>query len=120
VSCSMCPSCGYNLRAEVPIKAGRFGYNPSVGFMIDGERPRATPQVHSLLGVVLRAQGRIVHHDAVLNVLDSDAEDGRNLVSQNVHRARAVFQSMEIPFPIETIWGRGLRWVGPAHEEVPA
>ena len=110
----MCPCCGYNLRAERRLVAGRFTYRPGEGFHVDGQRLEAPPQVHELLGSIMLASGRTVSREVLRDRLGSEAERPNGVTSVLLHRARRLFSELDVPCPIETVWTQGLRWRGPA------
>jgi DNA-binding response OmpR family regulator len=106
-----CPCCGHNLRPETPIVDGRFAYRPNDGFYVDGKRLPVAMQAHLLLGSIMQARGAIVHRDTLLFRVTETETDG-NVVAVLACRARRACVDMGAPWPIATVRGRGLRWVG--------
>lgn len=110
MSARYCPSCGHDFASFDGIIDGRFSYSPASGFCIDGERLDAPAQVHKAMGAVMSAHGLCVGLEPVAEQMGYHGDDPSNIVKVRMTHARRAVTSRGVAFPIETLWGRGLRW----------
>jgi DNA-binding response OmpR family regulator len=110
--CSMCPSCGYNLRAEAPFKAGDFAFDPRGDATWKGRTLGFTTQEHLFMGALVMANGRIVPKGAMANRISEDAQD--KIVDVIICKVRAKLVAAGAPVSlVETVWGKGTRFNNP-------
>jgi DNA-binding response OmpR family regulator len=81
-----------------------------VGFHVDGRRLRATPQVHELLGAVMRASGGLLKANILAERLGYEGDETTNLVAVLLTKARHAIAATGARFPIETVPRCGYRW----------
>ncbi len=102
----MCPHCGYDFEASKPIQRGDWLLFPD-RTMLEGKPLRLTFQQSVALYTVANAGDEIVTRGALLNCISDTGN--MNLVSVLVSRLK---DRLGWRYPLETVHGRGLRWVG--------
>lgn len=105
-SCTLCPHCGHDLTRDEPISRGDIVFDPRGEVQWRGAAVHLTVGQRIVLHSLLKANGRTVPRDALLERLDSQSEDGRNLLSVHLARLRSALPGV----PIENVRGIGLRW----------
>ena len=106
-----CPSCGYNFERDPIIESGLWRLDPIQGIAYyNGVRMKLTEQQFGILYAVAAAKGVIVERGTLLNRVGSDAET--NVIATQMSRIGDACRERWIKMPIETVWGKGLRWIG--------
>ena len=103
-----CPSCGYDLAKDEVIERGALRLDPRGEITWHGAPVMLTPAEHLLLSTLVKAQGRPVRRDVLLERTGADCAS--NVADVQLHRIRGKFAGTGHPAPIETVRGHGWRW----------
>jgi len=106
----ICPHCGSNLVLETPMKAGEFSFINGI-FSFRDEPVKLKPQAHQIIRILMQAGGHILSNDAILIRLKSDAFSSQ--VSVQKSYIKKALAKIGAPDPIEAVYRKGLRWIGP-------
>lgn len=106
-----CPNCGFDLSKLVPVSSGRFHYDMATGFAIDGRVVPWRQQCHEIAGALLLNRRCIVSYDALMQRLGGEWSNPKKHISVLLVEIRRTFRILDIPCPIESFYGRGLRWI---------
>lgn len=105
-----CPSCGYNLERDPVVESGLWRLDPIAGEAYHHNRKvRLSAQQFGILYACSAARGGLITRDMLMSRLGSDAET--NTLSVQLSRIRNACREVGAAMPIETVWGKGLRWV---------
>lgn len=107
---TFCTRCGHNFEADAPVERDGWSIDPGAGRAsyhgaIICERTTHTALLHTLAA----AAPVIVTGEALLNRV-SGSENSNVLASMLSQMKRAWPET--VPWPVESVHGRGYRWVG--------
>ena len=102
-----CPHCGYNLARDEVIERDGFCIDPRGTVAFNDRQLRLTAGAFAMLLCIVRANGRPVRDDTILNYADSEGTE--NTVHVQMCRTRKAFAAQGVPFPIQRMSG-GYRW----------
>ena len=106
----ICPHCGFDLVRLEPITDGIFGYDPQVGFLIAGEKVNFDRQCHEIMGSVMAARGYVLSLPVIADRLGYEGDRASELIRAKMTKCRATIAAAGIRFPIQTVWGVGVKW----------
>ncbi len=97
------------------LRLGPVTYNAQSGDLLrDGVKVRIRPKTAAFLSFLLKQPGKIVSKDELFDEIWNDRIVGDNTLMQCVRELRhALDDSASEPRYIETVHGRGYRWIGP-------
>ena len=105
-----CPSCGYNFERDPIIESGLWRLDPgSREAFHNGDPFPVSGSVFEMLYATAAAKGQVVSRDALLGRMGSDAEG--NVLDVWKARLKEACSARMIALPVETVRGRGFRWV---------
>ncbi len=114
----ICPHCGFDLVKDEVLERDHFTYDPRGIISYCGIILKVRPAHRIIVGSLMKADGRIVSKDALLERIGSDAEDA-TLINVHVSLLRRDLRKQGIPCPIKTVWGAGFCWDG-SHDYQPS
>lgn len=106
---SMCPSCGYNLSKDFIIVSGDLTWCPDGSIYYKGERLHLSISLHTMLGAIMRGGGSVITKEMIINRVGTNAES--KIVDVWVHNLRKFLKPIDMDQCIDTVWGRGYRWI---------
>lgn len=120
----ICPHCGFDLVKDEVLERDHFTYDPRGVVSYCGIILRLRPAHREIVGSLMKAAGRIVSKDTLLERLGSEGDDP-TLMNVQVSLLRRDLRKLGIPCPIKTVWGAGFCWDGsqdyqPAHRRAAA
>jgi DNA-binding winged helix-turn-helix (wHTH) protein len=109
---AFCPHCGCDIEPDAPVRLGESSYDPAtMEFSYRGTVIPLPRACRTIIATLLKARGHTVRHDALLNRLGSDAEDGDNLLRNRIAFARRTLRPFGADECIGTVPCEGYRWV---------
>lgn len=105
-----CPYCRTSLSRNSTAVDGRFEHRGKAGFHVDGERVKALPAVHRLLGAVMRMKGRPLGDERIAEAIRCRDGDIRKHVAVVTSNARRMFREAGIEIPFERVRAEGVAW----------
>jgi DNA-binding response OmpR family regulator len=79
---------------------------------VNGERMVAMPAVHRLVGVLMRARGRVVSDERLAGMMEIEDGDARAHVAVIASHARRAFDAIGVECPFVRRRGEGFTWIG--------
>lgn len=106
----MCPSCGYNLKADELVIVDDFRIDPNEWTTYFKDKPfHLSPQEFIILQTLTKEPGKLVKHDPLFLRLDTDADD--KILSIVICRLRKNLEKVDPHHSyIQLVWGLGYRW----------
>lgn len=106
----LCPSCGFNLRADEALAIGDWHLDPRGLVSFKGKRVLLRPAQCQILLAIARAKGRPLSSETLL--ARTSYSDFTNTVASQISRMRKTLRAEGIPDPIESIHKPGgYRWI---------
>ena len=108
---TLCPYCGYDLKADEPVQVGPYEMQPYGNHLgVNGQKLRLTPSESALAYTLLRAAPRVVTHVALIERLGIDSDNATNVLQVQLSKLRKLFRDVGHPSPIMNHWGTGYSW----------
>jgi len=104
-----CPNCGYDMEVDKPIERDGFIIRPYGDPERDGRSVYFTPNERSALWAIVKAGDVAISYGAIAE--RQSYEGDSNHVNVYICRMRAKFLATFGINPIQTVRGRGYRWV---------
>lgn len=108
---ALCTHCGFDMERDKPLTVGEAHWSPETGFVYAGQAVHLPSRSKAILLALLKAGGRCVSLDAMINRLDLDeSEDPRNLLGQHICKLRKALRPFGADRHVTTQWGKGWKW----------
>lgn len=104
-----CPHCGYGLKVSEPFQYGNVSINQAEEIVYMGQILSLLPTSRIVVGALIRAQGRPLTRDALLNIVDGTGSD--RSIDTYFARARTIFREIDPSFnQIKAMRDTGYKW----------
>lgn len=114
---SLCPHCGYDLRAEETVSFGSAAIERRGEFTYAGVVIHLSPCERNLVESLLRARGRLVPIMALAERMDTNSDDPANSIHVLAARVRKRLRAHGFPGELlHSEINRGMRWAVEAEQ----
>jgi len=120
MSACICPHCGYDLRLDEPIVDGPVTFDPRGVLTINGVEAVLRPGVRILISTLLKADGRYVSREALIERLGLDCENPDHALHNVAQNARIVLRRHGLTDVIQCQYAGGYCWKTPPHAVPPS
>jgi DNA-binding response OmpR family regulator len=110
MSNALCPKCGHNFEADAPISRDGWHLDPAAGRVVyHGAIVCERATFARILHTLAAAAPAIVAGEALLNRVSGS--ENSNVLASTISQMKRAWPET-VPWPVESVHGRGYRWVG--------
>lgn len=106
-----CPRCGYEPGGDRPFIRGAARFSRADGLTYAGQAVRLEPVQRIIVETLLKARGRAVSADILVDRISTEAMNGRNIVQAAICRARRALRPLGADRHIQTTMEGSYRWI---------